>query len=116
MNIETIMGTPPATLTEATKRGIDLLNEHAPGIFEDTTEDMFVGSLHHGFGQHMRNYWGLWSQDSGVYKEINKQFKLEHADDISGIILRSIYRTKKGQPLELAELALSFHKHWEAMK
>ena len=112
MDIKTVMGVPPNTLEEAIKRSIALLEKNAPEVF-NYDEESFVAELHHAFGQHMRNYWGLWSQSSGVYNEINKQFKLEHADDCSAIIMYATYRTKNNLPLDLEPLARRYHLHWK---
>lgn len=94
MDIVKIMGEPPNSLQEAIERGIALIDEHAPDLFEKD-ELTFTALLHLGFGQHMRNYWGLWSKSSGLYRELNNTFKLDHADDLSGVVLHAIYRTKK---------------------
>ena len=110
--IEQIMGEPPSSLEEAIERCLALLDENLPASLA-WDEDKFIASLHHGLGQHMRNFWGLWSQDSGVYEDVNKRYQLTHADDISGIILHGAWRKRNNQPMNLIEIAFSYHRHWK---
>ena len=112
MKPDEYVGSPPDTLEEAIERITTLINADVDDSFWQETEDSFLSTLHHALGQHIRNYWGLWAQDSGLYKELAGRFMLSHADDLSGLILTAVYRRYHDIPLNLEQEAVRYHKHW----
>lgn len=106
------VGPAPETFEEAIERTTKLIEQVPDFDFWNETEGAFVAMLHHNLGQHIRNHWGLWSQDSGLYKELSGKFMLSHADDLSGLIFRAVYRRKNDIPLELEESAAATHEFW----
>ena len=111
--IEDIMGVAPNSFEEAVERAIDLLIEFESDILKCENADDFVCKLHHGLGQHIRNYWGLWQKNSGLYTELNEKYKLDHADDLSSLVLKAAYQQHNDLPIDLDEDVKAYHKHWE---
>lgn len=69
---------------------------------------------HHGIGCWIRNNWGLWA--GSELKNYFKLLGLYHADDISGVILRSFYRHLRQEPLKIDEQIKHYHDYWEKNK
>jgi len=74
------------------------------------TEDEFIGRCHHGIGAQIRNDWGLW-QDSYLAMHF-KEMGIQHADDMSGIILTSTYREITGQIWDLVGQIKHYKDYW----
>lgn len=67
-------------------------------------EESDVARHHHGLGTWLRNCWGLWT-GSRLAAAFN-QLGITHPDDMSAIVLRSLYRQLRNQPIDLpAQLA-----------
>jgi len=75
--------------------------------YGESTMDLF----HHSIGQWMRNNWGLWT-GSRLSKWFNER-GIEHADDMSGIILTSFWRRLHDVPLDLANQIDFYQDYWE---
>lgn len=73
-------------------------------------ESKFLGSLHHGYGTALRNEWGLW-KGSDLSKWFNEK-EIYHADDMSGIILTTVFRKYFNLPINLEDQIKKYHKHW----
>ena len=73
------------------------------------TTDM--GEFHFSVGRGLRNDWGLWS--GGPLKEWFKSIGIEHADDMSGIILKALRRKICGYPYDLAEDVKHYQAYWK---
>jgi hypothetical protein len=65
------------------------------------TEDSAIAAYHSTTGRWLRNSWGLWT-DSKL-KQWFISIGITEPDDMSGIILRSFYRYKKGLDINLDE-------------
>ncbi len=104
------LGPAPSSIDAAIIQIIKVLQDHSSMWSED--EDTFVTHLHHNLGQDIRNFWGLWSQDSELYKVLAGMFMLSHADDLSSLLLIAAYRTYNELPLDLEEEAAKYHEHW----
>jgi hypothetical protein len=68
--------------------------------------------LHFTVGMGIRNEWGLWDQTAPLNRWFRENLKLGHADDMSGIILTSLGRRLRGEPLNLEEQVKIYQKHW----
>lgn len=69
--------------------------------------------LHFGFGMMLRNEWSLWQTDTILVQWFKKTYGIEHADDISGLILDCLHRDIMGMPRRDVQLAQSFIEHWK---
>lgn len=68
-------------------------------------------SLHHGLGTSIRNKWGLW-EDSVLAKWFKNTCGIEHADDMSGIILHSLYKDLNDDNWEVDEQIQKYKNYW----
>lgn len=75
-------------------------------------ENEALAIAHMGIGMWMRNEWGLWSGKNELCEYFNK-LGIEHADDMSGIILTSYHRLKNDKPIELESQIKKYKQHWE---
>lgn len=114
-HIEEMMGTPPETFDEAVERATDLIIFGADAKIFKESEDYFITMTHHNIGQHIRNYWGLWQMNSGLFRELASNYCLSHADDLSGLILTAVYRRYNDLSLDLDKEAARYHEHWAMM-
>lgn len=62
----------------------------------------------------MRNNWSLWG-DSGLSKWF-KSIGIFHADDMSSIILDSLVRSLKDEPIDLDGQVKFYQDYWKKMK
>ncbi len=99
----------PKDLDEAIKI---LTNEHNIKFAkDDLDEDNFKCALHHGFGTSIRNNWGLWEGS-----DLQRWFKergIHHPDDMSSIILTSVYREIMDEPRRLDEQIKLHRDFWD---
>lgn len=66
--------------------------------------------LHSTLGRWMRNEWGLWT-GSDLSKYFN-DLGLTHADDMSGLIIKSFVRHLQGLPLDVEDQIKSYQEYW----
>jgi hypothetical protein len=74
-------------------------------------EQEFLGEYHFGTGMSIRNNWKLWAGTS----ELSKYFRdlgINHPDDMSGIILRSLHRKLNEKPIELEKQIKYYQDYW----
>ena len=72
--------------------------------------------VHFSFGRELRNYWSLWDEETPLVKWFRYNLGVDHADDISGIILDCLWRDVNGEPRREKELAASNKEYWERLK
>ncbi len=70
----------------------------------------FGGIVHHSFGMHLRNNWGIWGQ-SELAKNLY-EMGIFHPDDMSAIILDSYQRKLKGEEIKLDEQLKYYQDFW----
>jgi len=75
------------------------------------SEDEYVGRCHFGVGASIRNERGLW-KDSDLHKYFN-DLGIFHADDMSGIILTSVYRKIVGKDRDLEGQVQKYKDYWK---
>lgn len=103
----------PANLGEAHRR---LLQELPP----QTIEEMRAGTevemvrYHHGPGTWIRNEWGLW-RGSRLARYFNAM-GVHHPDDMSGIILETLWCRLHDQPFRLQERVAEFAEYWASVE
>lgn len=71
------------------------------------------GNVHFFFGMELRNKWKLWRQTTPLVKWFKKTYKIDHADDISGIIIDCLWNDINKKPRQDKELAKKFIEHWK---
>jgi len=80
-------------------------------------EPKFVpAQLHFSLGMALRNAWSLWETDTILVKWFKQKYGIEHADDISGIILDCLHKDIIGKPRRDEELAKQYLDHWKKYK
>lgn len=106
------MDTPvkiPINLDAAVKRLDEMISDEDREWVRAAKEPRMV-QAHHSFGRWMRNHWGLWS---GSCLALWFQEKgIQHADDMSGIILDSYWRWVHDEPLRLEEQVKYYRDYW----
>ncbi len=73
-----------------------------------TAEDM--SALHMSIGLGLRNEWGLWA-GSRLAIFFN-QIGIMHPDDMSGVLLTSLWRRMHGQPLRVEQQVQYHQRYW----
>lgn len=68
-------------------------------------------TYHHTTGRWIRNEWGLWNNESALYKEFT-EIGIEHPDDMSGILLGVTYNILVGKPISLIEQVRYYQHYW----
>lgn len=71
-------------------------------------------AFHHSIGRAIRNKFSLWG-DSKL-KDWFNGIGIFHPDDMSGIILESLKRDLKGEPIDLDRQVKRYQAYWEKMK
>lgn len=86
-------------------------------VLKDTTSlKSFTASTHFGYGMFLRNNWSLWDKKSVLVKWFKKELGIDHADDISNLILTALYKDIRGEPRNDKAVANSCIKYWKKME
>ncbi len=104
--------TIPTTLDEAVDQIIASMNEEAKAGWA-ASEDGYQAMLHHGYGTHLRNEWGLWFNETPIAKWFLAR-GLWMADDRSGVILDAVHARLKGLPFSIEEEVAHYRAFWKA--
>jgi hypothetical protein len=78
-------------------------------IKKDKESDMRM--FHYGLGTSIKNSWELWHTHSPLTQYFN-QLGIQHADDMSDIILTSFWRYLHNQPINLDDLISHYQGFW----
>lgn len=100
----------PKSLTEA----IDILYASMSDEEKTFVQDNGTVILHHSFGMAMRNNWGLWS-GSDLKEFFVTTYGIEHADDMSGLIMDGLEARVKGESFEDGDIQIrvdAYKQHW----
>jgi hypothetical protein len=108
-----IKSQPPSTLNEAVSRLQSTLPQKDLNTLKSGTEQD-LHKYHHGFGTGLRNSWGLWS-NSKLSNWFNDK-GIHHPDDMSSIIIMSLYRELNGLPWEVEKQIGIYKAYWEETK
>ncbi|MDD4182857.1 MAG: hypothetical protein PHT53_03445 [Candidatus Omnitrophica bacterium] len=73
-----------------------------------------MAKYHHGLGMWIRNNWGLWS--GSRLKTYFNNLEVRHPDDMSSIILDSLWRTLNNKPIKLEEQIKYYQDYWKKVK
>lgn len=114
MSLNEKMYPVPTNLSECFMALDNIFSESAEEAtwFKSTEEEEAVSAFHMGFGQDIRNKWGLWTRDTELYK-VFSNMGLWHADDMSSVILTSYHRKINGRELALKEQVQYFMDYWK---
>ncbi len=75
------------------------------------SEDRIVAMSHHGLGMTLRNNWRLW--EKSPLTDFFNGLGIQHADDMSGIIIRSYYRKAVGKEIDMEGQVKEYKKYWK---
>ena len=75
------------------------------------TESTF--GLHFGLGMYLRNNWELWEPLNILNLWFKKNYGIDHADDISSIILECLHDDLNNRPRRDKTLANEYIEHWK---
>lgn len=103
----------PTDLDAAIEQLVKSLSPEDMNILTNVPEKDMI-KYHHFTGQYLRNEWGLWK--GSPLTDYFNSLGITHADDMSGIILDSLWRHLNNQPIKLEEQVEFYKKYWEKMK
>lgn len=81
---------------------------------KNSTDEKYMVGFHMGLGMWMRNNWGLWH--GSKLKDYFMDLGIDHADDMSGIILDSYWRHLHNQPLNIEDQVKYYQEYWARQK
>jgi len=99
----------PVNLEEA----LVLLKEALSDAEKEEIKKMLSTQLHFSLGMYLRNEWSLWDKDSILCMWFLTTYGVNHADDVSGIILECLINDLNGEPRRDKILAEKFIRHWK---
>lgn len=113
----------PENLDEAVDILLTIFKQTIPEIME-MTEDEFSFSTHFWSAQFIRNSWFLWwYPNDNLYPDwpteppkLNEWFEgigITHADDMSGIIMTTLYRKIHNLPIDIETQVQWYQNHWK---
>jgi hypothetical protein len=87
-------------------------SEIPPGLpwTQSTIKSADSSEWHHTIGRFIRNNWGLW--DGGALRDWFKLKGIQHADDMSNILLESLKRKLNNQPIDLDGQIKIYRDFW----
>jgi hypothetical protein len=85
-------------------------------LVEIKKPDFDGARVHFTVGLMLRNEWSLWETDTILVKWFKENYGIEHADDLSGLILDCLVRDIQGLPRRDKELAKKYIDHWKKNK
>ena len=98
----------PITLNEA----VDFLYSWLEDIDISTINMSSADQQHFTFGMFLRNTWKLWDKETPIVQWFRSELKIGHADDISSIILDSLYAKVKDEIFDLPSAVQHYHNFW----
>ena len=98
----------PKTLAEAVYMLYNALDDEGKKFIR---EHGTMG-LHHGYGTHIRNEYGLWDRKSDLHKFFREHYGLGHADDMSGVILTVLEAKITDADYNIDLVVNKYKNHW----
>lgn len=102
----------PTTLDEA----VELLQEALSSEEKNKIKNLKSSDLHFSLGDFLRREWSLWEQGNRLSIWFLKTYGVNHADDISGIVLECLINDLNNAPRQDKILAKRFIEHWKKYK
>lgn len=88
-----------------------------PADMDETRKTTFTpAQLHFSVGRLIRNDWSLWDKETILVKWFKQRYGIDHADDISGLILDCLHKDMTGEPRRDELLAKKYLDHWKKQK
>lgn len=101
----------PRTLVDAVRQ---IINNLEPDEIECIEAESSMAPFHHTVGRSIRNGWKLWDPATELVAHFEEFYMISHPDDISGIILDSVYSQITGQEYNPFDAAKKYQKYWES--
>ncbi|MEI8188695.1 MAG: DUF6794 domain-containing protein [candidate division NC10 bacterium] len=73
-------------------------------------------TYHHSIGMWVRNSYGLWAKESPLAEYFQREYGLNHPDDMSSVILMSYYRRLRREPLGVSGQATVYRTYWQLVE
>ncbi len=102
----------PANLDES----VNVLNQSLTEQEKSLIKEMSHVNLHLTVGQLIRNQWSLWDKDTILVKWFHNKYGIDHADDVSAVIMDCLVCDLNNTPRRADKLASDFKEHWETHK
>ena len=99
----------PSTVRSAVQMLVDSLSDADLAVVQATE----AGEHHFQVGQGLRNGWSLWATDSPLKRDAVANYKIAHADDISGLILAWAFALARREPFDPQQHCQIYHEHWQ---
>jgi hypothetical protein len=115
--MENVVEVLPVELESILEDMVATLQKVRPEVYEEYfvngTEDKLV-ELHHGYGTYLRNHYKLWGLEDKAPPIVNffNSLGIWHADDMSGILITSLYRWLQAQEVKLYEQVQFYKDYW----
>jgi Domain of unknown function (DUF6794) len=86
--------------------------------FKNDEEDSFSAQAHANLGRNIRNNCKLWDENSHLHQFFKNTYGLNHADDMSGIILSKLFKVLHGNFREdwVTDTVDEYKNHWKMME
>ena len=104
------MDVVPSSVSEALQMFLKSLTDEEKKTLSEVEEDQ-VAIFHHSWGQDLRNDWSMLEKTTPLVNSF-KMIGITHADDMSGIILRSAHRQLNKKPIKLNEQVKLYQEYW----
>lgn len=101
----------PSTIKQAVDMVVDGLSVAERGEIQLSTVSMAITS-HFGLGMALRNAWSMWQWDTPLKKDAVKNYKIAHADDMSGLILTWSFAQVCGKEFDAEAYCAHCNEHW----
>ncbi len=75
----------------------------------------FSASVHHGLGRTYRNRWEMWSPESPLMIAAKRTHGLEHADDVSGLVIQAAAARIRQHPFDSHGYVTQCRRHWASL-
>lgn len=101
----------PTNLDEAVELLIESLT---PSEIKAIKDPKFCNQgFHFTLGMGLRNQWSMWHKDTILVQWFYKTYGIDHADDISSIILDCCFRDIRGETRRDKKLAKHYIERWK---
>lgn len=108
MNID--LDSVPSSISEALQMFLNALTDEEKKTLTEIEEDD-ICVFHHSWGEDIRNEWSMWKKETPLVNSF-KEIGISHADDMSGIVLRSAHRKLNKNPIRLGEQVKQYQDYW----
>lgn len=98
----------PATLDEAVTILVESLSSDDVLDIKNPKND--ATHCHFTWGMLLRNEWTIWDKETKMVIWFKEHYGLDHADDISGLILECLWRDVNKQPRDIGNLVRKYYK------